>query len=99
MDNIKISLDEVNNCAQTIRMINQSLYDILSDTKKEMNSLNISWISDSAETIRQRFNQFSNKFEAQKETIDSYAKFLDFTISSYDSLETTINSNAESFNE
>ncbi len=97
MDNIKISLAEVSNCSQVIRTLNQKMYDLLITMKKEMNDLNGSWISESGETIRQRFNQFATKFDIQKETIDSYSKFLDLTVSSYDSLETTINANASSF--
>ena len=97
MDNIKISLAEVINCSQAIRTLNQKMYDLLVTMKKDMNDLNGSWISESGETIRQKFNQFANKFDIQKENIDSYSKFLDLTVSSYDSLETTINANASSF--
>ncbi len=97
MDNIKISLAEVSNCSQAIRTLNQKMYDLLVTMKKDMNDLNGSWISESGETIRQKFNQFANKFDIQKENIDSYSKFLDLTVSSYDSLETTINANASSF--
>lgn len=94
MDQIKISLAEVSECASRIRTQNQSMYEILNEMKKEMNHLNVSWLSDSGDTIRNRFNQFSNRFETQKETIDSYARFLDMTVLSYDTLENTINSNA-----
>ena len=99
MDNIKISLLEVSNCSQAIIALNNKMYDLLQNIKKDMNDLNSSWISESGETIRQRFNQFANKFEIQKETIDSYSKFLDLTVSSYDSLETTINANASRFSQ
>ncbi len=97
MNNIKISLAEVSNCAQAIRSLNQKMYEVLSLMKKDINDLNSSWLSDSGETIRQKFNHFASKFDVQKETIDTYAKFLDLTVSSYDSLETTINANASSF--
>lgn len=72
------------------------MFDLLIRMKNDMNETNVSWISDGGETIRARFNQFAARFDNQKETIDSYAKFLDMTVSSYDSLETTITSNAES---
>ena len=95
MNNLKISLAEVNECAARIRAANQTMYELLSRMKKEMNDTNISWISEGGETIRARFNQFASRFETQKEIIDSYARFLDLTVSSYDSLETAISSNAE----
>jgi uncharacterized protein YukE len=94
MNNINISLAEVSECASRIRILNQAMYEHLNAMRKEMNSLNVSWLSESGETIRQKFNQFAGRFDSQKEQIDSYARFLDQTVSSYDSLETTINSNA-----
>ncbi len=97
MDNIKISLAEVSNCSQLIRTINQRMYEQLQMIKKDINELNSTWISESAETIRSKFNMFANRFDMQKETIDSYSKFLDLTVSSYDSLETSINANASNF--
>lgn len=96
MEEIKISLAEVSACASAIRNLNQQMFTTLQNIKKEMNDLNASWISEAGETIRQRFNQFSARFEQQKELIDRYGSFLDLTVSSYDSLETTITSNASS---
>lgn len=96
MNNIKISLQEVSNCQKQIEALNQKIYTLLIEIKTNMNNLNAVWISDSANTIRTRFNQFSNRFDIQKETINAYAKFLELTVNSYDNLESTINSNAQS---
>lgn len=97
MDTIKISCAQVSQCAQSIRNLNALMYDSLNLMKTHMNSLNGSWISDSGNTIRNQFNLFAKRFETQKEIIDSYAKFLDLTVSSYDSLESSINNNAQNF--
>ncbi|MCH4207066.1 MAG: pore-forming ESAT-6 family protein [Solobacterium sp.] len=94
MSTLKISLSEVSECASRIRTLNQQMYEQLMEMKKEMTDTNVSWISESGETIRSRFNQFASRFDTEKETIDSYARFLDLTVQSYDSLETSINSNA-----
>ncbi len=96
MDGLKISLGEVMECASRIRSCNQQMYDELNSMKKEMNNTNIAWISDGGEAIRAKFNLFASRFETEKETIDSYAAFLDRTAESYDTLETTITSNAQS---
>ena len=96
MDNLKISLAEVAECASRIRSCNQLMFDELTSIKKEMSSTNVSWISDGGEAIRSRFNVFAARFETEKETIDSYAAFLDRTVESYDTLESTITSNAQS---
>ncbi|SJZ89176.1 pore-forming ESAT-6 family protein [Anaerorhabdus furcosa] len=97
MEEIKISLAEVTDCANQLRNLGNQIYDHLQIIKKEIYDLNGSWISDSGEAIRGRFNAFSSRFEQQKDVIYAYGSFLDFTVSSYDSLETTITSNASSF--
>lgn len=94
MNGLKISLAEVSECASKIRLFNAQMYEELTNMKNEMNRTNVAWISDGGEAIRNRFNQFASRFETQREMIDSYAKFLDTTVSNYDSLETTIHSNA-----
>ncbi|MEG0163907.1 pore-forming ESAT-6 family protein [Anaerorhabdus sp.] len=97
MDDIKISLNEVSECVGQLRNLGNQIYDHLQLIKKEMDSLNGSWISESGETIRGKFTIFSNRFVQQREVIQSYATFLDLTVSSYDSLENTINANASNF--
>lgn len=97
MEEIKISLSEVTECANQIRNLGNQLYDHLQIIKKEMDSLNGAWLSESGETIRGKFNVFSNRFDQDREVIQSYAAFLDLTVASYDSLENTINANAANF--
>lgn len=94
MEELHISLGQVSKCAQKIRMFNQEMLDTLTRMRQEMNSTSASWISEGGETIRSRFNQFAARFDTQKQLIDTYAAFLDRTVESYDSLETTITSNA-----
>lgn len=94
MANIQISLQEVQNTANQLRSLNMLMDEELNAMKSEMNRLDSSWISDGSLEIRNKFNLFSSRFEKQKETINQYAKFLDLAVSSYDTLETTITSNA-----
>ncbi len=98
MNELKITTAEVRNCAQQLRRLNVSLDDVLTRAKTEMRALSGVWQSDGSETIRQRFEQFSQKFVEEKETIEEYARFLDLTAESYDSLESTITDNASTFN-
>ncbi len=97
MDHIKISLAEVQSTADTLRSCNMRIYDLLHEAKKEMDKLQSFWQSESSDTVRQRFFQFSNQFETQKEIINEYVRFLEHTVQTYDTLETAINSNAASF--
>ena len=96
MANIKISLQEVSDTANKLRTLNQMMDEELNEMKMEMNLLDGTWVSDGSSEIRNKFNLFSNRFEKQKATINQYARFLDLTVSSYDTLETTIASNASS---
>ena len=94
MANIQISLQEVQDTANQLRSLNMLMDEELNAMKSDMNRLDSSWISDGSLEIRNKFNLFSSRFEKQKETINQYAKFLDLAVSSYDTLETTITSNA-----
>lgn len=94
MANVQISLQEVQDTANQLRSLNMLMDEELNAMKSEMNRLDSSWISDGSLEIRNKFNLFSSRFEKQKETINQYAKFLDLAVSSYDTLETTITSNA-----
>ena len=96
-DQISITLPEVTNVASQIRVINANLDEVLGFVNKQMNELNSVWLSEGAETIISRFQKFAGRFLDESETIEEYAKFLDYTVSSYDSLESTITANAASF--
>ena len=94
MATIHISLQEVQDTANQLRSLNMLMDEDLNAMKSELNRLDSSWISDGSLEIRNKFDLFSSRFEKQKETINQYAKFLDLAVSSYDTLETTITSNA-----
>lgn len=97
MNDIKISLADISQLANELRRINNNLDDVLEYVRNEMKSLNVAWISDGSEMIRQRFEYFAKKFIEESELVESYARFLDYTVNSYDSLETTITENAANF--
>ena len=96
-DHIKITMPEVSNTANQMRNLNAQLDDVLKNITNLMNDLNSVWQSEGAETIIARFKHFSNRFIKESETIEDYCKFLDLTVQSYDSLESTITANASNF--
>lgn len=98
MEQLKISLPEVSQTASQIRTYNSNLDERLSYVNKIMNELNSVWLSDGEEALLARFQKFSQKFLNESEVIENYARFLDETVSSYDSLESTIVANASNFN-
>ena len=97
MDELRISLPEVSATASQIRNYNSKLDETLSYVNKIMNELNAIWLSEGEETLLARFQKFSQKFLNESEIIENYARFLDETVSSYDSLESTIVANASNF--
>lgn len=97
MDQLKISLPEVSSTASQIRTYNSNLDDTLSYVNKLMHELNSVWLSNGQEALLARFEKFSQKFINESEIIENYARFLDDTVSSYDSLESTIVANASNF--
>lgn len=96
-NSIRISLPEVSNIASEIRADNRQLDEKLSYVKRIMNELNSVWLSNGEETLLQRFNKFSSRFIEESQIIESYAQFLDDTVSQYDSLESTFVANASNF--
>ena len=97
IEGIKISLGEVSSTAGSIRTINTNLGTRLDEIKKEMNDLAQTWQSDASNTVRERFNSLAPKFDNYRQIIESYAKFLDNTVTNYDATESSINSNASAF--
>ena len=97
MEDIRITLPEVSNCAASLRNINSGLDEVLTSVNKLMLELGSVWKGTAGETIVERFQKFSSRFIDESETIEEYARFLDYTVSSYDSLESTITSNATNF--
>jgi len=97
VDGIKISLGEVAKTSQSITSLNNQLNSKLGDIKKQMGDLAQTWISDASNTIQSKFNALAPRFEDYKNIVESYAKFLNMTVQSYDSTESAINNNANSF--
>ncbi|MBM7618443.1 pore-forming ESAT-6 family protein [Bacillus haimaensis] len=97
VDGIKISLGEVSKTAGQIRTLNAQLAAKLEEIKKEMNGLSQTWNSDASNTIRTNFNALAPRFEEYRTVVDAYSKFLDSTVTNYNSAETQINNNASAF--
>lgn len=97
IEGISINLEEVRATAKTIKSLNSKLATRLDEIKKEINSLESTWQSQASNTIRNNFNKLESKFQECKKIIDSYGTFLETTVDSYTSAESSINSNASAF--
>ena len=96
MNGIRIVTGDVSDTDAKIRNLNAQMYDILQKMKADMDSLQGTWVSDGGEEIRNRFHLFANRFETQRQIIDSYADYLDRAAAQYDSVESVITGNASS---
>ena len=98
MDNqIKITMSDVSATSANIRSLNAQMDETLNSISHEMNELNSIWQSDGANQIIAKFRTFANRFINESETIEEYCKFLDLTVNTYGSLESTITGNANNF--
>lgn len=98
MEQIRISLEEVSQTATNLRVCNANLEDVLDYVYHLMNELSSVWSSQGSMELIGRFNSFATRFKDERETIESYARFLDFTVSSYQANESSITANAANFN-
>lgn len=96
MPDTKIIFEDVRAKAQQIRTHNEKLSDLLQQIKSAINALEADYISDTSDTIRAKITGMQPRFDSYKEVIESYAKFLDNTVSQYETTENTLNSNAAS---
>jgi WXG100 family type VII secretion target len=97
IDGISISLEEVTQVASSMRTTNSALYARLSDIRISMNNLVQNWQSPAEEAIIKKFNKLASTFENYKNIVESYAKFLDNTVTNYQSTESANTNNANSF--
>lgn len=96
-DNIKITMPEVAQSASNMRSLNATLDEILNSITTQMNELSSIWQSDGQESIVAHFKTFAQRFTAESQTIENYCKFLDLTVSTYETVESTIHGNSNNF--
>ena len=97
MEQLQITLAQVTQTAAGIRMQNQQLNTCLQEIGTSMNQLAATWQSPASEKIRSRFQGMLPIFDNYRIIVESYAKFLDQTVSTYQSMETQLNASAEGF--
>lgn len=97
MEIMNISLNNVTTCANQIRQDNEQLYSNLQEISSVMTQLAGFWQSPASETIRQRFQAMLPSFDNYRTIIDSYAKFLDSTVLTYQTMEQQLNAEADTF--
>lgn len=97
MDQLQITLAQVTQTAASIRSQNQQLNSCLQEIGTSMNQLAAYWQSPASEKIRSRFHGMLSVFDNYRSIVESYAKFLDQTVSTYQSMEAQLNASAEGF--
>lgn len=97
IDGIQVNTQVLLDTAAKVRNINDIMDDKLLQINKVMNELEASWKSDGANDIRNKINGLKPRFAQYKDVVESYCKFLDTSAQSYETTETTIQSNASQF--
>lgn len=94
---IQITLDQLQQTAQEIRMQNKQLSGCLKEIATVMMQLSSYWQSPSSETLKNRFQAMLPVFDNYEVIVESYAKFLDQTVTAYQKMEQQLNSGADAF--
>lgn len=98
MADINITFAEVKEKSSALRQLNTNLTEKLGEIQTTINGLSQSWTSDTSETIRQKINDLKTKrFDEYQTIITEYADFLDKTVETYTTTETTLNNNLAAF--
>ncbi|MDR0670867.1 MAG: pore-forming ESAT-6 family protein [Oscillospiraceae bacterium] len=97
MSDIKISFEEVREKANRMRAVSDALTQTLHHIKATIHSLEGQWASDASDMLRAKITAMQPRFDAHRDIIESYARFLEGTVSQYASVERTITSNAGQF--
>lgn len=96
MPDIKITFQELTTKTGQIRSHNTKLDDTLKAIESAINALEADWTSDTSDTIRGKIKGMEPKFKSYYEAIESYAKFLDNAVTSYQLTESTLQTGASS---
>ncbi|MDR1157976.1 MAG: pore-forming ESAT-6 family protein [Oscillospiraceae bacterium] len=97
MSDIRISFEEVKEKANRIRALNDALTQTLHHIKTTVHGLESQWTSDASDVLRVKITAMQPRFDAHRDVIESYARFLEGAVSQYATLERTISSNAGQF--
>lgn len=97
MEQLHVTLETLQQTSSNIRTQNQQLVSCLYEIHSCMNQLAIVWQSPASEKIRTRFQSMLPIFDNYQSIVESYAKFLDQTVTTYQSMEAALNASAESF--
>lgn len=97
MDTLTITLEDVTTVANKIRQYNDQLRDNLKEISHSISQLTSTWQSPAAQTMQSKFQTMLPVFDQYKTIVDTYAKFLDQTVISYQAMDQQLNANADAF--
>ena len=96
-DTILIKFDELLQNADEIQKLNLDLRDTLDEIEKTVINLENVWESESSNSIRQKMKAMDKHFSQYEQVVTAYTKFLKDVVTTYQTVEKSINSTANSF--
>lgn len=97
MEHLDITIAKLSSASGNIRQTNQRLNQCLQEINTVMNHLSLYWNSPASLALKTRFQNMLPVFDNYKAVVESYALFLDQTVEVYNTLEQTLQSNADKF--
>ena len=88
----KISYEQVNTIAQTMKNGAARMQDIINETRQKMQSVNQedTWKSNAAGELYAKFQELSTKFEGFYTAVENYSRFLTQTVETYQAADQAI---------
>lgn len=96
-NSININTTDVERLSQSIRNSNTRLNSIIASITREIQALKNEWDSPTGDALVQKYNELLPIFRSYKEKVESFSKFLDIAVDTYEKAELDIKSNAEQF--
>ena len=92
--NNSISVNQVRNAATTIKKHANNLNSILSDVKKQMNTISNSWKSSAQEQYTKNFNSLSKNFGEFYKAVNDFGDTLNKVAENYEKFDKNVKTNA-----
>lgn len=94
---LSITFEQVLSDANKMNSCDTKFTEDLNAILARMKTLNNTWKSDTANSFYSTFSNLSKVFQQYHATVENYTKFLKSTVTTYETMENKLNSNAKQF--
>ena len=97
MQEINVSINEVRETANQVRIYNKEIEAILESIQSFVNQSDMFWQSQASSSFRTKFNGLRSTFDSYCHILNEFALYLDKTCDQYEINESTLTQNINAF--